>query len=260
MPRAPRWSGRLVAGLAVAALLTATSWAATSATGPSAVKAALSRMAPGAPVADIAKAPLPGFYQALVGGRMVYVSADGKWVMDGHLYNADKQVDVSGAAMQKVRRQVLAKVPGSDYITFAPKDPKYSVTVFTDVDCAYCRVMHQHMQQYNAAGIAVHYLAWPRTGVKAYPSGRPTASYLKAVSVWCSKTPQVALTEAMQGKAVAGATCTNPVKNEFDLGRRIGVDGTPTVIAPDGTVLGGYVPPMQLLLELQKLKASAHAG
>lgn len=226
--------------------------------GPAAVKAALERMAPGVEIGDISKAPMPGFYQALVGGRMVYVSADGTWIMDGKLYNADKRVDLSERSMRAVRRATLAKVHKSAFITFAPAHPKYTITVFTDLDCGYCRVLHKHMDQINAEGIAVRYLAWPRSGIKAVPSGRPTASYVKAVSVWCADNRKQAFTAAIGGAPVANADCTNPVASEYRLGEHLGVNGTPTIIAADGTVLGGYLAPKQLLQALQALdKAKA---
>lgn len=220
-------------------------------TGPDAVKAALERMAPGAEVADIAKAPLPGFYQALVGGRMVYVSADGGWIMDGSLYNAEQRLNVTESSMAEVRRDALSKVPDSRRIIFAPQHPRYTVTVFTDLDCSFCRAFHHHMKQFNDEGIAVEYLFWPRSGIKAYPSGKPTSSYLKAVSVWCSKDRKTAFTEAKNGKDIASADCSNPVADEYHLGERIGIDGTPTVVAADGKILGGYMTPAQLLTALK---------
>jgi len=224
---------------------------------PAAVTAALARMAPGAEVTHLQKAPMPDFYQALVGGRMVYVSADGTWVIDGQLYNADKQRNLTERSMRSVRTRALAEVPASKRIIFAPPDPKYTVTVFTDLDCPYCRVFHQHIKQYNAEGIAVDYLFWPRTGIKAFPSGKPTKSYLKSVSVWCAKDRKAAFTAAKDGKSIPSRHCTNPVADDFHLGERIGVNGTPTIIAPDGTVLGGYVPPKELLTMLKQ--HSAHS-
>lgn len=228
--------------------------------GPTAVKAALERMAPGVKIGQIQKAPMPGFYQALIGGRMVYVSADGAWIMDGTLYNADQRVDLSERSMRAVRRKALAAEPTSAFITFAPAHPRYTVTVFTDLDCGYCRVLHKHMDAINAEGIAVRYLAWPRSGIKAVPSGKPTAAYLKAVSVWCAKDRKSAFTAAMGGAPVTHADCSNPVAREFQLGEHMGVNGTPTIIAADGTVLGGYLPPKSLLHVLQQLGKKKKAG
>ena len=229
-------------------------------TGPAAVKAALERMAPGAKVTHLEKAPMPGFYQALVGGRMVYVSADGAWIMDGQIYNVPKRSNLTEDTMNAVRRRALASVPDSERIIFAPPHPKYTVTVFTDLDCAYCRAFHHHMKAFNAEGIAVDYLFWPRTGIKSFPSGKPTSSYLKAVSVWCSADRKAAFTAAKNGKSIPAKQCKNPVADEFHLGESIGVDGTPTIIAADGSVIGGYVTPSQLLHILEQKQADETAA
>ncbi len=242
-------------------MLAGMAFAATAAgTGPAAVKAALKRMAPGVQVSHLRKAPMPGFYQALVGGRMVYVSADGTWIMDGQLYDAQKRRNMTEDSMRAVRRKALATVPDAERIIFAPPHPKYTVTVFTDLDCAYCRAFHKHIKQFNAEGIAVDYLFWPRSGIKAYPSGKPTPSYLKAVSVWCSKDRKAAFTAAKDGESIPSRHCENPVADEFRLGARIGVDGTPTIIAADGTLLGGYLTPEQLLARLRQLDGAKGQG
>jgi thiol:disulfide interchange protein DsbC len=228
--------------------------------GPPAVRAALLKLAPDADVSDIAKAPLPGFYQALVGGRLVYVSADGTYVMDGRLLNARAQRDLTADSMNAIRREALAAVPASQRIVFAPPHPKYTVTVFTDLDCAYCRALHEHIAQFNKDGIAVEYLFWPREGLVKVPSGRPTDSYTKSISVWCSPDRKAEFTAAKAGKAIKPATCANPVADEFHLGERIGVTGTPTIIAADGSILGGYLTPDQLLHALQELGPAAGQG
>ncbi|HET7299440.1 MAG TPA: DsbC family protein [Oleiagrimonas sp.] len=244
--------------LCVLAGMTFTAMAAD--TGPAAVKAALERMAPGATVTHLEKAPMPGFYQALVGGRMVYVSADGTWIMDGQLYNARQRSNLTEDSMRVVRRKALAGVPDSKRIIFAPPHPKYTITVFTDLDCAYCRAFHHHIKQFNADGIAVEYLFWPRSGIKGFPSGKPTPSYLKAVSVWCSADRKAAFTAAKNGKSIPSKQCKNPVADEFRLGESIGVNGTPTIIAADGSVIGGYVTPPQLLHILETKQAGRAAA
>ncbi|HET7359363.1 MAG TPA: DsbC family protein [Rhodanobacteraceae bacterium] len=238
----------VVASLALAGAASATDSA------PPAVRAAVLKLAPHADVSEIAKAPLPGFYQVLVGGRLVYVSADGTYVMDGHLFDAPAQRDLTEDSMDAIRRQALAAVPASHRIVFAPPHPKYTVTVFTDLDCAYCRALHEHIAQFNKDGIAVEYLFWPRDGLVKIPSGRPTDSYAKSVSVWCSPDRKAEFTAAKAGKAIKPATCPNPVADEYHLGERIGITGTPTIIAADGSILGGYLTPDQLLQTLQALR------
>jgi thiol:disulfide interchange protein DsbC len=235
-----------------------TAWA-TDAAGPPAVRAALLQLAPHADVSHIAKAPLPGFYQALVSGRLVYVSADGTYVMDGRLLDAHALRDLTADSMDTIRRDALAAVPAAHRIVFAPPHPKYTVTVFTDLDCAYCRALHEHIAPFNKDGIAVEYLFWPREGLVKVPSGRPTESYTKSVSVWCSADRKAEFTAAKAGKKIPAATCPNPVADEFHLGERIGVTGTPTIIAADGSILGGYLTPDQLLHALQELNPGQEA-
>lgn len=222
------------------------------------VRRTLQKVAPGQTPEAIGKAPLPGFYQALLEGRMVYVSADGRYVMDGHVYDAQGMADLTAQAMRGVRVKALAGVPVAERIVYAPAHPTYTVTVFTDIDCPYCRALHREIGALNRLGIAVQYLAWPRQGIHKIPSGADTTAYRQAVDVWCAKDRKAAYSAAMQGRLPRGAAdCRNPVARQYALGLKIGVDGTPTVIAGDGRVLGGYLRPGQML---RKLRQGAGAG
>ena len=216
-----------------------------------AVTTALHRLAAGATIDSIAPSPLPGFYQVIASGQLVYVSVDGKYMLNGDLVDLSTKKNVSECAWAGFRKAELAKVPAAQRIVFAPPHPKYTVTVFSDVNCGYCRMFHSHIDQLNAEGIAVEYLAWPREGVTD-TAGAPTDTYKEMVSVWCAADRKAAFTAAKHGKAPKPADCPNPVKDEFDLGVKLGVTGTPMVVGPDGRVLGGYVPPDKLLTLLEK--------
>jgi thiol:disulfide interchange protein DsbC len=215
------------------------------------VRKAVEGFADGVTVDSITPAPFPGFYQVIASGQLVYVSADGKYMMNGDLIDVASKKNLNGAGWARFRKAELAKVPAADRIVFAPPHPKYTVTVFTDVSCGYCRALHQHIADFNKEGIAVEYLAWPRDGVTG-EDGRPTAIYKEMVSVWCAADRQAAFSAAKQGKAPKSATCTNPVKDEFDLGLKLGVTGTPTVLAEDGSVIGGYLTPEDMLEAVKK--------
>jgi thiol:disulfide interchange protein DsbC len=215
------------------------------------VRAALKKLAPGVQVDQIAPSPLPGFYQVIASGQLVYVSNDGKYMVNGDVVDLGARENLSERAWAGFRKAELAKVPASQRIVFAPPHPKYTVTVFSDVNCGYCRMFHSHIKQLNDEGIAVEYLAWPREGVTD-TAGAPTDTYKEMVSVWCAADRKAAFTAAKQGKAPESADCPNPVKDEFDLGVKLGVTGTPMVLGPDGMVLGGYVTPDKLLKMLEK--------
>lgn len=213
-----------------------------------AVRKTILRLVPSAEIQQVIPAPMPGFYQVIASGHLVYVSADGKYVINGDLIDADKGNSLRDDAWATYSKAELAKVPMADRIVYAPPHPKYTVTVFTDVTCPYCRVLHEEIAAINKEGIAVQYLAWPRTGVTG-EDGKPTDTYNEMVSVWCAADRNSAFTAAKEGHEPKPANCKNPVKDQFDLGLRLGVGekGTPTIYAEDGTVIGGFLTPEQLL-------------
>jgi thiol:disulfide interchange protein DsbC len=196
----------------------------------------------------VGPSPLPGFVEIVTGGQVVYVSDDGKYLVQGTMYDIAAKKDVGEAALAKVRSDLIRTIPESDRIVFAAPNPKHTVVVFTDVECGYCRKFHSQIADYNKAGITVEYVAFPRAGI-----GSP--DYDKMVSVWCATDRKKALTDAKNDRPVPGKTCTNPISAEYNLGQRVGLEGTPMILSEDGAVLGGYLPPDQLQSSLDKLDA-----
>jgi thiol:disulfide interchange protein DsbC len=138
-------------------------------------------------------------------------------------------------------------------IVFKPKDGKvkHTVTVFTDVDCGYCRQFHREIDKVTALGIEVHYLFFPRTGPN-------TESWEKAERVWCAPDRNAALTKAKLGGDLPKPTCGNtPVEDHWSLGRKIGVRGTPSMFSESGELIGGYLPPATLAKALDESAANA---
>lgn len=200
---------------------------------------------------DITDSPLPGVYQVQVGSRVAYISQDGRYLMQGDLYDLETSRNLTEATRAATRIDLLAAVPADQMMVFSPTDGevRHTITIFTDIDCGYCRQFHREIEQVNNLGIEVHYLFYPRTGPN-------TDSWAKAEKVWCigAEERNAALTKAKLGGAVPEATCdTNPVSAHWDLGHAIGVTGTPSVIAANGEVIGGYIPPDQLLQRLDSL-------
>ena len=194
----------------------------------------------GAKVSDIAKSPVDGIYEVMTKRGLLYVSADGRHVFQGKIYDiTDGIVDISEARMAKMRKERLVNFEDS-MLVFPAKNEKHQITVFTDVDCGYCRRLHSQMDEYNDLGITVRYLAFPRGGQRSKAWG-------EMQSVWCSKDPLKAMTDAKAGTEVASASCKNKVAEHYDLGVEFGVNGTPALILDDGSMLPGYQPPENLL-------------
>jgi len=200
---------------------------------------ALHKVNPDLKVDHVAAAPLPGFHELIVNGQTLYVSDDGRYVLQGNLYDVAAEKDVSQAALATLRREELAKVPASQRIVFAPANPKYTVSVFTDIQCGYCQKLHSQIAQYNAQGIAIEYLAFPRMGPAS-------DDFSQMEAVWCSADRGKALTEAKGGRRINAPRCTNPVAMEYNLGQRLGLAGTPMIVAPNGMSTPGYLDPTRL--------------
>jgi thiol:disulfide interchange protein DsbC len=245
----------IAAALVVALpLLFASAARAAESPADAAARKALAELVPQAKVDAVEQAPLPGFRQVIVGGQMVYVSDDGKYLLQGALYDTKSKRDLTASRLAVDTKRKVDAVPTDKRIVFAPSGkPKYKVTVFTDIDCGYCRKLHSQVAEYNQRGIELDYLFFPRSGLN-------TPSYDKAVSVWCAKDRKSAFTAAKSGANPAPLKCDNPVAEQFTLGTQVGVNATPAIFAPDGTHIGGYLPPDEMLSRLQSLGTPALAG
>ncbi len=196
----------------------------------------------------IAPAAMPGFREVVVGGQVLYVSDDGHYLLQGSLFDVAQKKDLSQAGLVDVRRELLGKVPARERIVFAPADPRYTVAVFTDVECGYCRKLHQEVAEYNRQGIAIEYLAFPRMG----PGSE---DFRKMEAVWCSVDRRKAMTDAKNDQPVPIKRCDNPVGRHYALGQRVGLTGTPMIITAQGVQMPGYMPPDALRAALDKLAA-----
>jgi thiol:disulfide interchange protein DsbC len=193
---------------------------------------------------SITPSSAPGLYQVRKGQEFGYVTADGRYMIFGDMIDLATGEQITERQRGESRMAVLKQFGPDQVIEFAPKDARYVVTVFTDIDCGYCRKLHSEMQQYHDAGIGIRYLFYPR-------SGPNTPSFEEAKQVWCSADRREALTQAKRGvpPRVAG-TCANPVQQHYAAGADIGINATPTLILPDGQVVRGYVPAQPLLARL----------
>jgi thiol:disulfide interchange protein DsbC len=196
----------------------------------------------GVEVSDISPSPVPGVYEVAVGAEVAYVTSDGRYLLEGEIYDLKTNDNLTEQTRAKARVGLLAGVDPATMIVFRPQEGevKHSITVFTDVDCGYCRQFHREIAEVNALGIEVHYLFYPRTGPDS-------ESWAKAEKVWCSADRNAALTRAKLGGSLPDATCGDtPVAAHYALGRRVGLRGTPAIYSSTGEHLGGYLPPATL--------------
>jgi len=184
---------------------------------------------------SIQASQMPGMYEVLYGLDVIYVSEDGRYLMNGSIIDIDAGKNLTEDKRADGRIALINSVDESNMIIFSPEEVKHRVTVFTDIDCMYCRRMHTEIEELNKRGIEVRYLFFPRAGLNS-------KSYKKAVSVWCADNRQEALTQAKLGKPVDEKTCDNPIDEHMALVSKLGLTGTPASVLDNGQVVPGYLP------------------
>lgn len=207
-----------------------------------AIRQSLQSIQPDMPIEAIAESPMPGVYQVqLKGGRQLYASADGQFIIQGYLFQfKDGQaLNLTEQAQSQSVAAAIDAIPLKQMVIFAPEKPKTHITVFTDTDCGYCQKLHSEVPELNRLGVEVRYMAFPRQGMGSHGANTLT-------SVWCAKDPQEAMNKAKARQELPAATCDNPIAEQYELGQLIGVQGTPAIVLADGQMIPGYQPAPQL--------------
>lgn len=205
-----------------------------------AVRKAISSSMPEVKIESIKPSEIKGLYEVMVGANIFYVSDDGKYLLQGKLIDVAARKDLTEGKLGGARLNALEKIGKDNMIIFKPKIAKYTVSIFTDIDCGYCRKLHSEIDQYMAQGITIQYLLFPR-------AGKGSDSYNKAVAVWCAKDRNAALTLAKKDQKLDMKTCDNPIDKHMQLASDFEAKGTPMIVTEKGNIFPGYLPAKQLV-------------
>jgi len=196
----------------------------------------------------------PGLYQIRKGSAFGYVTADGRYLITGDMIDLVTGEELTEKQREGARLAVLNQFGPEDVIEFPAKNAKHVVTVFTDIDCGYCQRLHQQVGDYNAQGITIRYLFYPRSG-----PGSP--SFQQAQAVMCSADRKEALTQAKRGTRITtSSACKNPVERHYLAGDSLGINATPMLVLQDGESVRGYVPPPSLAARLAQKATPSRAS
>ena len=212
---------------------------------PPALSARLKSLVPNTEPDHVIETGMGGMYEVRFGSVIVYLSGDGRYMLRGDLTDLAAGRNVTEETRRTIRAETVGALGEANMIVFEPDAVKHTITVFTDVDCGYCARLHRQMADYNRLGIRIRYTAFPRAGV-----GSDT--YDKMVSVWCARDQHKAMTDAKAGNEIAVAGCDNPVRDQYEAGKAIGVTGTPALVLESGELIPGYVPPEDLANRLDE--------
>ncbi len=213
-----------------------------------AIKDRINSLVPDAGDIFVSETQIPDVMEVRVGSDILYMSQDGRYLLQGRLFDLETQTDLTDKARTSLRQASMEGIDEFEMISFSPGDPEYEVYVFTDIDCGYCRRMHAEIDEYMEQGIAIHYLMFPRAG-----AGSPT--WQTSESVWCADDQQEAITVAKLGQDVEEQTCDAPIESQYEFGQKVGVTGTPAKLTADGVLIPGYVQPRQLKERLDELNS-----
>jgi len=193
---------------------------------------------------DIGTSGIDGWYKIQKGAIVAYVSADGRYLLQGDMIDLDNSVNLTELARNSARRELMETLDDDEVIMFTPAEVRHTVTIFTDVECGYCRRLHSQIDDYLAKGIEIRYLLYPRNG----PASR---AWNTSEDVWCASDRQRALTAAKLDRDFETQKCdASEVQQHYILGQEVGLTGTPAIILEDGELIGGYLPAEQLALRL----------
>jgi len=215
------------------------------------IQAVLKNFMPRGTPDSVAESVVPGLYEAVYGAQVIYISDNGRYMVEGDMYDLKNRVNITETRRQNGRVKAIDNINKDSFIEFKPEngDSKFTVTAFTDIDCGYCRKLHKEINEYNKLGITIRYASFPRSGINS-------PSYYKAENVWCAKDQQKAMTFAKSGATLdqlknleksPGKQCGDIIKQHYQTAREVGVTGTPTLVKSDGQVIPGYVPASRLL-------------
>jgi len=195
---------------------------------------------------DVDVSPVEGWYTVQSGSVIAYISDDGRYLLQGDLIDLDTEVNLTEAVRADARRELISTLSDDETIMFSPAEVKHTVTVFTDVDCTYCRKLHNQIDDYMNLGIEVRYVLYPRNG----PASR---AWTTSEEVWCASDRGSALTAAKRDRKFKTTKCdTGALTRNYTLGREVGLSGTPAIVLEDGTFIGGYVSPEALSMRIEQ--------
>jgi thiol:disulfide interchange protein DsbC len=190
-------------------------------------------------ISSIEPSQVDGLYEVMVGPEIFYVSADGKYLLSGNLYDMETREDLTTPKVSRAKAEAIEAVGEENMVVFAPEKTEHTVTIFTDIDCGYCQKLHNEIKDYNDLGISVRYMMFPRAGIGS-------EAYDKAVTVLCSDDRNDAMTRSKAGEKLAKKECDNPVEQHYALGKTLGVKGTPAIFLDSGEMLPGYIPAQRM--------------
>lgn len=242
-------SSRILPALAVLAAALSGPAPATASPVPVGLKETLQTRYPGTTFGDVQRTPWPGVYEVALGSRLAYVDATGHYFLFGHLFDLQAQRDLTAERLERTARVDVATLPLEDSLKEVRGTGARTLIVFSDPDCPFCRKLETELKALT--NVTLHTFLMPLASL--HPQARS-----RAIAIWCSPDRNRAWQSVMlRNETPKAKACPNPVDRNVALGERLGITGTPTLIAADGRVMQGALSLAQIEAWLMRGSASA---
>jgi thiol:disulfide interchange protein DsbC len=210
------------------------------------VRVAINQLIPGLNGMEIQPSAMENMLEVRTDTKIFYVSSDGGFLLNGPMHDLERGENLTEKRLAEYRKTLLKDIPAIQPVEYPADNAKQKIIVITDIDCAYCRRLHQDLDKYHQAGLDIDYVMLPR-------SGKDSLSYVKTVNAICAAQPDVAITAAMNGATPASAECDHPIDQHMKMAKAMGAASTPNIVLPDGTLIRGY----KTAAELSRLIAAS---
>lgn len=230
---------RLITSLLVAAFFSGAAFAAGDQLKEMAVLANLKQKYPSTVIKSVTETNLPGIYEVIMGKNIAYVEESGRYFLFGHLFDMQTQTDLSEGKVvaEQAAKMDFKGLPLKDAITIVRGDGSRKVAIFSDPDCPYCKQLENNMV--NLTNVTIYLFMFPIE--QLHPQSKA-----KSVAVWCSADRAKAWDGLMRRNENLSGSCENPIDRNVALAESLGINGTPTLILADGSIIPGAPPAAKL--------------
>lgn len=222
----------LVAATALFATLTAPAFS-----GEAEIRKAVNEFIGQEAIQSVTRTPYAGLYEVVMdSGELVYTDEQGSFFIDGQLIDLKRRTNVTAERQAALNKVNINELPLTQAVKTVRGNGKRTLVTFEDPNCGYCKRFVAEAQQLKDVTIYTF----------LYPILSPDSAD-KSKAIWCSKDRSAAWQGWMiDGKAAKAADCENPIEKNVALGRKLRINGTPTMFLADGSRLGGFLPRAKL--------------
>lgn len=204
------------------------------------VEKRLKEQYPATKITAVRETPVQGVYEVAMGRNVAYTDASGRYMIFGHLYDMKEQKDLTAQRLDEINKIDVSALPLSDAIKTVKGDGSRKLYVFSDPDCPFCQRLERETMP-KLDNVTIYTFLYPLEGL--HPDAKR-----KAETIWCAKDRAKAWNDYMTtGNLPTEATqCDTPIERNIQLGNGLGINGTPTILTGDGTIVPGFVPASEL--------------